>query len=138
MASVLDSYLTLLESDPGMGPSGVAAERAIAVEESVAVHSAIFDVMERRIGPGGLNHMHRPMIPLFQRWITVARRIVADARELRLAGHPLKGIDDLLRAINHAKLVAEYFDETVAMNERIGRNEPGAYHPLAEIRDELR
>jgi hypothetical protein len=137
MVSVLDSILSLLGRD-SIEESGSLVERAAALDEKIAVHVAMFEVMERRLGPAGLTASHRHLVPRYQCWMTVARRMVENARELRKQGQTVSGTDDLVRAINHAKPVAEDFEETVALNERITRGEGGKYIPLAEIRNELR
>ena len=139
MASVLDSQLALLERETVGRPDAMPAERAAAVADLVALHTAVYEeVMERRLGDHGLTEAHRPLVPQFRRWIETARRVVAAARDLRAAGESVAGVDDLVRAINRAKPVVEAFDETVSLNQRIARGEAGTYRPLAEVMDELR
>ena len=138
MASVLDSQLALLERETAGNVETTPAERAGALADLVALHTAVYEVMERRIGDAGLTEAHRPSVPQFRRWIETARRAVAAARQLRTVGEQVPGVDDLVRAINRAKPLAEEFDETVKLNQRIARGEAGTYRPLAEVMDELR
>jgi hypothetical protein len=138
MASVVDSYLALAEQDPaGVGSTGVE-ERATALEVLVALHTAFYEVLERRLGDDGLTDAHRPLIPLFRRWMESARQMVEQARELRSKGRPIAGIDPLVCAINRAKIPAESFDHFVELNERMKRGEPGTYAPWPEVVRELR
>lgn len=130
--------MTLLERETAGHPDATPAERAAAVADLVALHTAVYEAMELRLGDEGLTEAHRPLVPLFQRWLRTARRIIESARDLRKAGQPVGGVDDLVRAINRAKLVAETFEETVALNQRIARGEAGTYRALAEVKDELR
>jgi hypothetical protein len=108
------------------------------VEDLIAIHLAIFEALQRHIGEHGLTAAHRPLVPLFQRWLETARRIKGTISELRAKGLSVAGLDDLLRTINRSKPVAEDFDDMVALNERLARREPGEYFPLAEVLDELR
>jgi hypothetical protein len=127
--SILESHLELLEREVGVHPNSSAAESAIAVEDAISVHLALFDVLERRIGTGGLSEQHRPLVPLFQRWLDAARRIVKSAAK----SSPASGLDGLLRAINRAKPAAEDFDRIVALNNRTTSGETGTYRPLSEV-----
>jgi hypothetical protein len=138
MVNVLESHLALLEREAEARPGVTTAERAGVVGELIALHAAVFGVMERHVGVNGLAEAHRPLVPLFRRWLETARRIVAAARDLRAAGHPVGDLDDLLRAMNRAKPVAEDFDHVVRLNARLARGEAGTYRPLGEVMDGLR
>jgi hypothetical protein len=122
--SVFESYVALTEQDPHTVPSMSLEERALLLEDRVAVHTSLFHAMESRIGPDGLTEAHRPLIPLYQRWMAAARQLVVQAREFRAAGRPLANLDPLGFAINAAKNVADDFDWTVDLNARIRRGEP--------------
>lgn len=88
MGSVFESYFALTEQETSAGPSHTISERAAALEDRVAMHVAIFEALERRIGGDGLTAAHGPLIPLYQRWPKIARQLVVLARELRAAGRP--------------------------------------------------
>ena len=136
---VFESYIALAEQDAPIGPTPTVEARAAALEDQVAAHTAIFEAMERRIGPDGLAEVHRPFIPLYQRWMKGARQLVTQARLFRTEGRPIGGVDELVCAINRAKAVAEDFDQTVQFNDRIRRGEPpGPSRPFEEARDEIR
>ena len=137
MTNVFESYLALAEQDPHRGETDLV-ERAAALEDQVAAHTAILHAMDSRLGEGGLTEAHRPLIPLYQRWMKAARQLVVRAREMRAAGRPITGIDELVCAINSSKDVAEDFDHTVELNEKIRRGEPpGPGRPLDEVMNEL-
>ena len=139
MTNVFESYLALAEQDPHPGSRGTLEDRASSLEDQVAAHTAIFQAMESRLGDQGLTESHRPLIPLYQRWMNAARQLVVRARELRAQGRPVAGVDELVCAINGAKDVAEDFDHTVELTNRIRRGEPpGPSRPLQEVLDELR
>jgi hypothetical protein len=138
-SKVFESYLALAEQDPSAGATPSPEERAVALEDRIAAHTAIFAAMERRIGDEGIGEPHRPLIPLFQRWMHGARQLVAQARDTRAAGRPIRGVDELVCAINDAKVVAERFDQTVQVNDRLRRGEPpGPSRPLGEVWNEIR
>ena len=136
--SVLESHLTLLEQEAEPRPGLTPAERAGVAGDLVALHAAVYEVLERHIGGEGLTEAHRPLVPLFRRWPHTARRIIAVARDLRTEGQQVGNVDDLLRAVNRAKPVGEDFDQVVRLNQRTARGEAGAHRPLAEVMDELR
>jgi hypothetical protein len=108
------------------------------IEDMIAIHLGVFTALESHVGEDGLTAAHRPLVPLYQRWLETARRIKAAVAQLRAKGQNVAGLDDLMRTINRSKLVAERFDDMVALNERMARGEPGEYIPLAEVLDELR
>ena len=139
MESVLEPHLALLERQAESRSGASAAERAGALEDVVSLHTAVYQVMERHLGEQGLTEAHRPLVPLFRRWLHAARGIVAAARDLRTEGQEVGGLDDLLRAMNRAKPAAEDFDYILGLNQRVGRaGEAATYRPLAEVVDELR
>lgn len=138
MATVLESHLALLERAAGVPADAALTERVGGVEDLIALHTAVFEAMERRLGQDGLNEGHRALVPLFRRWLEAARRFAAAGAELRRQGHAVAGLDELLRAMNRAKPVAEDFDQVLALNQRIVRGEAAAYRPLPEVADELR
>jgi len=138
MPEVLESHLALLEREAASAADASPAERARRLEDLVALHLALLDAFERRLGPDGVNEGHRPLVPLFRRWLATARRLAASAAELRRQGHTPARVDDLMWGINSAKLVAEDFDCVLALNQRTARGEAGIHHPLSEIEDELR
>jgi hypothetical protein len=138
MPEALESHLALLEREAASSAEVSPAERTRGLEDLVALHLALFEAFERRLGPDGVNEDHRPLVPLFRRWLATARRFAASAAELRRQGHTPARLDDLMWAINRAKLVAEDFDHVVALNQRIARGEAGTYRPLSEVEDELR
>src|SRR5687768_11461166 len=88
------------------------------LERLVTLHAAVYEVMEAQLSPGGLKESDRPLVPLFRRWLDTARQTVAAARQLPPAERPTVALGDLLRAINRSNLVAEEFDEVVALNQR--------------------
>jgi hypothetical protein len=139
MTSALEAHIAVVEREAQLPPGATIEDRASALEDLITIHRSVFEIMDRRIGPDGLSEVHRPFIPLFQRWIDAARQIVVRARELRAQDRVVAGIDDLVCEINAAKLVAEHFDSTVASNERVRRGEPpGPSRLLSEVLDELR
>jgi len=138
MVTVLESHLSLLEHEAEGAPESTMSERVERTQDLISLHLAVYEALERHIGGGGLTEAHRPLVPLFQRWLHAARRIVDAARELRRQGQPVPEVDDLVRTINRSKPMAEDFDDFVRLNERIRRGEPGTYRPLDEVIDELR
>jgi phosphoglycolate phosphatase-like HAD superfamily hydrolase len=138
MPTVLESHLALLEREAFAAPAPSDAGDSDRLEQLVALHVALYEVLERRLGPDGLVEAHRPLVPMFQRWLETARQLKAEARRLRVAGQPVPDLDDLLRAMNRAKCTAEAFDHFVALNERLARGEKPQGRPLAAILDELR
>jgi hypothetical protein len=138
MVSVLDSYLSLVEHDPGFGEVESAFDRRKSVEEMLAVHTALFLVMERRLGEEGIKEEHRSLVPLFQRWLAVARRITPAVWELKRAGIKVAGLDEFMFSINRSKWMAEEFDFWIKRNQEIARGELGKTIPLTELMNELR
>jgi hypothetical protein len=135
MVAALESHLSLLEHEAADASVADAAERAGLIKDLIALHLAVFEGMERHLGPDGLTEAHRFMVPLFRRWIHTARSLVGTARDLKSVGVILQ-LDPLLSAINRAKPVAEDFDHFVQLNHR-PLADPGSYRPLAEVVDEL-
>lgn len=138
MVSALECHLALLEREALNRPTPSGSEGADRLDEVIALHVGLYEVMERRVGPNGLSDAHRTLVPMFRRWLATARLFVADARDLRAAGRPVVGVDDLLRAINRAKPIAEDFEHIVTLNGRVARGQGGSYRPLAGVVDELR
>jgi hypothetical protein len=138
MPTILESHLSLLEGQAEIDPAATPATRASAIQDLLSLHTAFFDVLERRLGSDGVTEADRPLVPLFQRWLTTARRIAPTARALREQGERVTGIDDLARAMNRAKQVAEGFDYFVALNQMTLRGEVEQHVPLNEVLDELR
>ena len=138
MPSALESHLELLEREAHAAPR--AGQAPGALEELIALHTGLYEVMERRIGPGGLSEGHRPLVPMFRRWLDTARRLAAAAaaRDDHDPGRPAAGLDELLRAMNRAKPVAEDFEHVIRLNERIARGEAGSYRALQVVVDGLR
>ena len=137
MPSILESHLELLEKEAAPQISD-AQDEVKRVEQMIAIHLTVFNLLEDQIGDEGLTESHRPLVPLFQRWLETARQIKAAVGALRAKGKTAANFDDLLRMMNRSKPIAEDFDEMVALNERVARGEPGEYFPLAEVLDELR
>lgn len=137
MVTLLESHLSLLEQEAEAHPAPTVAEQGTLLDELVALHTAVYEVMELRIGPDGVSERDRPLVPLFRRWLQTGRRIVAAAGASRRAGRPIARLDDLGFAINRSKLVAEDFDRFVELNRRIAAGELGTYRPLSEVWDEL-
>jgi hypothetical protein len=63
---------------------------------------------------------------LFQRWLTAAKHVKELSRNLRTEGHAVEGFDDLLRAMNRSKPVAESFDYFVGLNQRLSNEQSAA------------
>jgi hypothetical protein len=139
MTSIFEPYLALAERADPTAADRSMEERAAILEDRVAAHMGVFDAMQRRIGDQYLTQLHRPLIPLYQRWMNAAREMVARAREFRAEGRVIAGIDELVCDINLSKLVAESFHRTVEFNDRVKRGEKfGPYRPADEVFDELR
>ena len=138
MVTVLESHLSLLEHEAEGTCESTLSERVDRIQDLISLHLAVYEGMERHIGEGGLTEAHRHLVPLFQRWLRTARHIVSAARELRVQGQSVPGIDNLVRTINRSKPMAEDFDDFVRLNQRIRSGEAGTYRPLDEVVDELR
>jgi hypothetical protein len=63
-----------------------------------------------------LSERDRPLVPLFQRWLKAGRKVKELVKELQRGGQTVAGYDDLLRAMNRSKPVAESFDHFVQLN----------------------
>jgi len=141
METVLESHLALLEQEAEARPTPTAVEQGAMLDVLVALHTAFYGVLESRIGPDGVTEAHRPLVPLFQRWLRTGRRIVQSARESKAAGRRVAGVDDLVKAINLSKAVAEHFDHYVELNKHIAAGDFSifdTYRLLSEVTDELR
>jgi hypothetical protein len=100
MVTVLESHLSLLEREAEDRPTSTAADRVGLVEDLIGLHLALYERLERHLGQGGVTEAHRPLVPLFIRWLHTARRIKDAACELRREGQEVAGFDLLLRTIN--------------------------------------
>lgn len=138
MVALLESHLSLLEHEAEGTSEMTISERVDRTQDLISLHLGVYEAMEHHIGEGGLTEANRPLVPLFQRWLHTARRIVDTARELRMQGQPVPGIDDLVRTINRSKPMAEDFDDFVRLNQQIRSGEARTYRPLEEVLDELR
>ena len=70
-------------------------------------------------------------MPLFRRWLDSARKVKELARGLRAAGQSVAGYDNLLRAMNRSKPVAESFDRFVELNAHLKAEEAGCQTAVA-------
>lgn len=136
VVAALESHLSLLERESQIPPGVSTLDQAKLIQDLVALHLAVFDGLERRLGSEGLTESHRPMVPLFRRWLQTARRLIVWARDLRGNGI-LIDLDPLLSAINRAKPIAEDFDYFIGLNQGLDRGLTGSYRSLAEVIDEL-
>lgn len=109
MASFLECQIGLLEQEP-------ASPDAAEVDDLIAFHLTALERLESHLGPGGLSERDRPLLPLFQRWLRAAGKVKDLARNLRSRGEIVNGYDDLLRAMNRSKPVAESFQYFVDLN----------------------
>lgn len=117
MTTILESQIGLLEREP------LSPDRA-EVEDLIAFALTALARLEMHLGPGGLSERDRPLVPLFQRWLTAARHVKELAKGLRDSGATVTGYDDLLRAINRSKPVAESFEHFVELNDRLAKSQP--------------
>src|SRR4051812_38387165 len=115
-----------LESQIGLLERGAPSPDLREVEDLIAFHLTALERLESHLGPGGLSEADRPLVPLFQRWLTAAKHVKELARNLRTAGHAVEGFDDLLRAMNRSKPVAESFDYFVGLNRRLSNEQSAA------------
>lgn len=138
MLTILESQLALLERLSEDSPASTPADRVLIVEDLIALHVVLYLRLEHRLGQDGVTEAHRPLVPLFVRWLHTARRIKGAACALRREGLEVASFDLLLRTINYSKEVAEGFDYFVRLNERLARGEWGDYRPLEEVMEELR
>jgi hypothetical protein len=116
MTTFLESQIGLLEREQ-MSPD------VSEVEDLIAFHLTALDRLESHLAPGGLSERDRPLVPLFQRWLSAAGKVKELARSLRSGGKPVNGYDDLLRAMNRSKPVAERFQYFVELNSRLASPE---------------
>ncbi len=116
MATFLESQIGLLEQE------SVSADIP-GVEDLIAFSLTALERLESHLGCGGLAERDRPLVPLFQRWLSAAGKVKEMARHLRSAGETISGYDDLLRTMNRSKPVAERFDYFVELNRRLASGE---------------
>lgn len=112
MTSVLESQIGLLEREP------MSHDRA-EVEDLIAFTLTALSRLESHLGLGGLSELDRPLVPLFRRWLIAAGNVKELAQSQRRAGVAVTGYDDLLRAMNRSKPVAENFEHFVELNRRL-------------------
>jgi hypothetical protein len=112
-----------LESQIGLLEHGAPSPDATEVEDLIAFHLTALERLESRLGPGGISEADRPLVPLFQRWLSAARHVKEFVRDLQSKGRVVGGYDDLLRAMNRSKPMAERFDHFVALNERLSNEQ---------------
>lgn len=112
MSGFLDSQLGLLERQTG-------SPNVQEVEDLIAFHLTTLERLESHLGSEGILETHRRLVPLFQRWLSSARNTKQLVRTLRNAGHSVSNYDDLLRAMNRSKPIAESFDRFVELNARL-------------------
>lgn len=132
MVAFLESQIGLLESGmESLDPTPPDAERARLAEDLIAFHLTALERLEGHLGACGLSERDRPLVPLFRRWLDSARKVKEFARSLRSAGQLIEGYDDLLRAMNRSKPVAESFDRFVELNARV-RQEDSAHRTTGD------
>jgi hypothetical protein len=130
MVAFLESQIGLLETgSESFDPAPSGEDRARLAEDLIAFHLTALERLESHLGPGGLSERDRPLVPLFRRWLDSARKVKELARSLRAAGQPAAGYDNLLRAMNRSKPVAESFDRFVELNARLAAE--GSERPAA-------
>ncbi|HEY2586599.1 MAG TPA: hypothetical protein VGI81_12620 [Tepidisphaeraceae bacterium] len=112
MTAVLESQIGLLEREP-------VSPEVPEVEDLIAFALTALARLERHLGLGGLSERDRPLVPLFQRWLAAAGKVKELARTLRNTGAMINGYDDLLRAMNRSKPIAESFEHFVELNRRL-------------------
>jgi hypothetical protein len=117
MTTVLESQIGLLERE------SVSPDRA-EVEDLIAFTLTALTRLETHLGAGGLSERDRPLVPLFQRWLIAAGNVKELARGVRSTGVTVNGYDDLLRAVNRSKPVAESFEHFVELNGRLAKAQP--------------
>lgn len=109
MTTVLESQIGLLERESVSPDQG-------EVEDLIAFTLTALARLETHLGAGGLSERDRPLVPLFQRWLIAAGNVKELARGVRDTGVTVNGFDDLLRAMNRLKPVAESFEHFVELN----------------------
>jgi hypothetical protein len=75
MTTFLESQIGLLEREP-------MSSDVSEIEDLIAFHLTALDRLESHLGPGGLSERDRPLVPLFQRWLSAARKVKEFARSL--------------------------------------------------------
>jgi hypothetical protein len=118
--------LHFLESQIGLLERGAPSPDEREVEDLIAFHITALDRLESHLDPHGLSEADRPLVPLFQRWLSAAKQVKEAARNLKNQGHTVNGFDDLLRAMNRSKPVAESFDYFVGLNKRLSSEQSTA------------
>lgn len=116
MVTVLESQIGLLERE------SVSPDRA-EVEDLIAFTLTALTRLETHLGTGGLSERDRPLVPLFRRWLIAARNVKELAKGLQSTGDRVNGYDDLLRAMNRSKPVAESFEHFVELNGRLAKSQ---------------
>jgi hypothetical protein len=116
MATFLESQIGLLEQES-------VCPDAPAVEDLIAFSLTALERLESHLGRGGLSERDRPLVPLFQRWLSAANKVKELARTLRSTGESVSGYDELLRAMNRSKPVAESFEHFAELNRRLSSSE---------------
>ena len=116
MATFLESQIGLLEQES-------QSPRAPEVEDLIAFTLTALERLESHLGRGGLSERDRALVPLFQRWLGAAGKVKEMARSLRSTGETIGGYDDLLRAMNRSKRVAESLDYFAELNNRLASAE---------------
>ena len=121
---------TVLESQIGpLERESVSPDQG-EVEDLIAFTLTALARLETHLGAGGLSEGDRPLAPPFQRWLIAAGNAKELARGVRDTGVTVNGYDDLLRAMNRSKSVAESFEHFVELNGRrhlplrLGRADP--------------
>lgn len=108
MVNFLESQIGLLERESGSPDP--------EIEDLIAFYLIALERLENHLGSGGLSEKDRPLVPLFQRWLSAAGKVKEMARTRRAVGETINGYDDLLRAMNRSKPIAESFDYFVKLN----------------------
>jgi len=137
MGSILEPYLALLEQHPERSTDAMGSDRLQDIADAVEIQLAVFEALQRRIGPGGLSDAYRHLIPMFNRWVHSARELLKSAGVLRATPFA-KTMERLGFAINRAKLVTEDFDEIVRLNKSDLPGQNGPYKSLDEVKSGLR
>jgi hypothetical protein len=112
MTTVLESQIRLREREP-------VSPDVREIEDLIAFALTALARLEKHLGPGGLSELDRALVPLFQRWLSAAGKVKELARAMRSTGATVNGYDELLRAMNRSKPVAESFEHFVELNRRL-------------------
>lgn len=112
MASFLESQIGLLERER-ISPD------IREVEDLIAFYLTALERLESHLGAGGLSERDRPLVALFQRWLSAAGKVKEMVRSIRNAGEKVDGYDELLRAMNRSKPIAQRFNYFVELNGRL-------------------